>query len=188
MNLHAIRYYFSLKQISKQRLKFQHKICFKTDLKHLRLKTTPSISVASRLYRDGSFLKMYKNLQKSFLYLLLPNVNQLAQNNEFSNLYQQYESFCDINRVLFWKLMSINSLFSLKKLSSKRILFYLRPERRAVLVLLWLKNIIKLRKFDGGNSSPKLFLPLLSFISANKNTNEIFSLKLKIYKIRLLRG
>lgn len=188
MNLQKLQYHFSLKQISKQRLKFQHKICFKKTLSHLRLKTTPGISIASRLYRDGNFLRLYKNLQKSFLNILLPNIGQLPQNNEFNNLYQQYESFCDINRVLFWKLMSVNSLFSLKKLTSKRILFYLRPERRVVLVLLWLKNIIKLRKFDNGNCSPKLFLPLLSFISTNKNTNEIFSLKLKIYKTRLLRG
>lgn len=84
--------------------------------------------------------------------------------------------------------MSVNSLFNLKKLKNKRILFYLRPERRAVLVLLWLKNIIRLRKSDFKNLDPKLLQPALTFISSNKDSNDIFKLKLKIYKLRMSRG
>ena len=186
--MHKMYYNFSITQMSTQRIKFQHKICFKESLHHLRLKTTPAIAVASRLYRDGNFLRIYKQLQKSFLIKLLTNVKFLPQNNEFKNLYNQYQSFCDINRVLYWKLTAVNSLFSLKKLKNKRILFYLRPERRVVLILLWLKNIIKLKKKDNSNCSPDLFIPLLNFISANKNSNEIFNLKLKIYKLRMMRG
>jgi hypothetical protein len=79
-------------------------------------------------------------------------------------------------------------LFSLKRLNSKRILYYLRPERRMVLILLWLKNIIKLKKYNHSNCSTNLYVPLLNFISTNKSNSEIFSLKLKIYKMRLLRG
>lgn len=188
MNSHKIIFKFSVQQLSTQRVKFQHKICFKESLAHLRLKSTPAISMASRLYRDGNFLRMYKQLQKAFLTILLKNVSSLPQNNEFKNLYNQYQSFCDINRVLYWKLSSVNSLFSLKKLKARRILFYLRPERRIVLILLWLKNIVKLKKKDHSNCSPQLFLPLLSFISSNKNSNEVFNLKLKIYKLRLVRG
>lgn len=188
MRLHIIKYNFSLKQLSNQRLKFQHKICFKDSIKHLRLKTTPAIAMSSRLYRDGNFLRLYKQLQKSFVYKLLPNISGLPQNNEFKNLFKQYQSFSDINRVLFWKLNSINSLFSLKRLNSKRILYYLRPERRMVLILLWLKNIIKLKKYNHSNCSTNLYVPLLNFISTNKSNSEIFSLKLKIYKMRLLRG
>lgn len=188
MKLHISKFNFSLKQLSSQRLKFQHKICFKESLQHLRLKSTPAIAVSSRLYRDGNFLRLYKQLQKSFIYKLLPIISSLPQNNEFKNLFKQYQSFSDINRVLFWKLNSINSLFSLKRLNSKRILYYLRPERRMVLVLFWLKNIIKLKKSNHLNCSPKLYTPLLSFIFTNKVNSEVFSLKLKIYKMRLLRG
>jgi hypothetical protein len=101
MRLHIIKYNFSLKQLSNQRLKFQHKICFKDSIKHLRLKTTPAIAMSSRLYRDGNFLRLYKQLQKSFVYKLLPNISGLPQNNEFKNLFKQYQSFSDINRVLF---------------------------------------------------------------------------------------
>ena len=188
MKLLIIKYNFSLKQISIQRYKFQHKICFKNNINYLRLKTTPSIAITSRLFRDGNFLRLYKKLQKSFLYKLMPNISKLPQNNEFKNLFNQYQSFCDINRVLFWKLNSVNCLFNLKKLGLKKNLYYLKPEKRVVLVLLWIKNIIKLKKNDKLNCSVNLFTPLLNFISANKVNNEIINLKLKIYKIRLLRG
>ena len=85
----------------------------------------------------------------------------------------------------------INNEYSQRIVSNlffKRILFYLRPERRAVLVLLWLKNIIRLQKSDFKNASPKLLQPALSFIYSNKDSNDIFKLKLKIYKLRMSRG
>jgi hypothetical protein len=177
-----------MQQLSNQRLKFQHKICFKPSLSYLRLKTTPAISISSRLYRDGNFLRIYKKLQKAFLQILLTKVKSLPHNNEFKNLFDQYQSFRDINRVLFWKLTSVNSLFNVKKLKNKRILYYLRPERRAVLVLLWLKNLTKLKKKDYHNCDSSLFLPIFNFICFNKNNNDIFSLKLRVYKLRLVRG
>ena len=84
--------------------------------------------------------------------------------------------------------MSVNSLFNLKKLSNKRIIYYLPKERRQVVVLLWLKNIIRLSKRDYGNCTVELLKPLVRFVYTNKNTNEIFSIKLKIYKMRMMRG
>lgn len=188
MKLHINLYKFSIQQLSNQRNKFKQKICFKPSLAHLKLKTTPALAVASRLFRDGNFIRIYKQLQKSFLSTLLPSVNSLPQNNEFKNLFNQYHSFRDINRVLFWKLMSVNCLFNIKKLKKKKILYYLKPERRVVLVLLWLKNLTKLRKNDNHNCSPQLFYPIFNFVSSNKNANEVFSLKLRVYKLRLVRG
>lgn len=188
MNVLQLKFSFSMQQLASQRVKFQHKICFKPSLDHLKLKTTPAISIASRLYRDGNFLRIYKKLQKAFFTNLLTRVEGLPQNNEFKNLYDQYESFRDINRVFFWKIMSVNCLFNIKKLKNKRILYYLRPERRAVLILLWLKNLAKLRKKDYHNCDVDLFNPIFDFICANKNSNEVFSLKLKVYKLRLVRG
>ncbi len=84
--------------------------------------------------------------------------------------------------------MSVNTLFNIKKLKNKRIMYYLRPERRAVLVLLWLKNLVKLKKKNYKNCSIQLFNPVFNFIKTNKSVNEVFSLKLKIYKLRLVRG
>lgn len=188
MKLHLNFFKFSIQQLGSQRSKFQHKICFKDSLYHLKLKTTPSISIASRLYRDGNFLRLYKKLQKNFQTHLLTSVDFLPQNNEFKNLYEQYESFRDINRVFFWKLMSVNTMFNLKKLKNKKILYYLRPERRVVLVLLWLKSLTKLRKRDYNNLSPNLFKPIFDFICSNRGTNEVFGLKLRIYRLRLVRG
>jgi len=182
------KFFFSMQQLATQRLKFQHKICFKPSLSHLRLKSTPALAMTARLYRDGNFLRVYKKLQKAFFINLLQHIPQLPHNNEFKNLFHQYHSFRDINRVLFWKLTSVNCLFNIKKLKNKRILYYLKPEKRAVLVLLWLKNLVKLRKKDYNNCSFSLFTSLFNFIRSNKNVNEVFSLKLRIYKLRLVRG
>lgn len=188
MKVHSIVFKFSVQQIGSQRLKFQQKICFRQNLNHLKLKTTPSIAITSRLFRDGNFLRLYKKFQKAFFTSLLSKVGVLPQNNEFKNLYYQYQSFRDLNRVLFWKLMSVNCLFNLKKLKNTRILYYLKPDRRVVLVLLWLKNLTKLRKKDYHNCSPLLFTSIFNFICSNKNTNEVYSLKLRVYRLRLVRG
>lgn len=188
MYAHSLKYSFSVQQLGKQRLKFQHKICFKPTLSHLRLKTTPTTAIAGRLFRDGNFLRLYKNTQRSFFKLLVSTVDSLPHNNEFKNLYIRYFSFRDFNRVLFWKIMSVNSLFNLKKLDKKKIIYYLSPEKRQVVVLLWLKNIIKLAKKDFHNCNPQLLEPLAKFIYTNKISNDIFSIKLKIYKLRLMRG
>lgn len=179
---------FSVQQLAKQRLAFQHKICFRDSLTHLRLKTTPTVAVASRLFRDGNFLRLYKKTQKAFFHYILKLVSNLPHNNEFKNLFFRYYSFRDFNRILFWKIMSVNTLFNLKKLSNKRIIYYLPKERRQVVVLLWLKNIIRLSKKDYGNCNVELLAPLMKFIYTNKNINDIFSLKLRIYKMRMMRG
>lgn len=101
MILLNLKFLFSVQQLGNQRVKFQHKICFREDLTHLKLKTTPAIAISSRLFRDGKNLRIYKKLQKSFLNKLLLIVKYLPHNNEFKNLFYQYESFRDINRVLF---------------------------------------------------------------------------------------
>ena len=158
------------------------------DLSDLRGKSTPTIALVSRLFRDGKSLQLYKNCNKFFIQKLLKNIPTLSQNNEFKNLFYQYQSFTDFNRVLFWKLTAINTLFNLKKLKNRKLLYYLKPERRVVIVLFWLKYIIKLKKYDYHNNNLNLFNPLINFICANKNFNEAYHLKLKIYRLRVLRG
>lgn len=183
-----IIYTFSLEQLLNQRLKFQHKICYKTYNNHIRLKSTPTKAVATRLMRDGKFIKLYRNLYAFYFKTMYKNVRSLPENNEFKNLFFQYESFTDFNRVLFWRLSSVNALFNLKKLKTRRILYYLWPQKRLTTVLFWLKFIIKLNKNNNNNNTTKLYNPLIKFICVNKDINEIFHLKLKIYKLRLLRG
>lgn len=188
MYVHKLIALFSVQQLAKQRVAFRHKICFKESLTYLGLKTTPTIAVTARLFRDGNFLRLYRQTQKAFFKYIPSLVAQLPHNNEFKNLYFRYYSFRDFNRILFWKIMSVNTLFNLKKLSNKRIIYYLPKERRQVVILLWLKSIIKLAKSDYNNCRVDLLKPLIKFVYTNKNTNEIFVLKLKIYKMRMLRG
>lgn len=188
MLVHILRMNFSVQQLVAQRFKFQHKICYKNSLIELRGKSTPTIALTSRLFRDGKNLQLYKKCNKFFIQKLLKNIPSLSPNNEFKNLFYQYQSFTDFNRVLFWRLTSVNALFNLKKLKTRKLLYYLKPERRVVVVLFWLKNIIKLKKTDYHNNDIKLFNSLINFICANKNFNEAYHLKLKIYRMRVLRG
>lgn len=188
MKVLKINYNFSIQQLGSQRLKFKHKICFKKDRLALQKKTTPTIALSSRLFRDGNSLRLYKVCQRFFINSMLSKVSTLPHNNEFKSLFYQYQSFRDFNRVLFWKIMSINSLFNLKKLKNKKLLYYFKPERRCVLVLLWLKNIIKLKKNNYKNLNVSTFNPLFNFIFQSKENNNVYSLKLKIYKLRVVRG
>lgn len=146
MCLHKLIFTFSIQQLGKQRVSFKHKICFRPALEHLQLKTTPTSAITGRLIRDGKFLRIYKLLRTSLLTKVINTASQLPHNNEFKNLYYRYYSFRDLDRVLFWKIMAINSLFNIKKLSNKRIIYYLPKIRRQVVVLLWLKSVIKLAK------------------------------------------
>ena len=181
-------YNFSIDQMGNQRIKFQHKISFKNDRVPLKLKTTPTIAITARVQKDGKILKLYKNCQKFYINIVLPGIDQLSPNNEFKNFFHHHQSFKDFNRVLFWKIMSVNSLFNLKKLKNRKLLYYLRIERRMVLVLMWLKFIMKLKKNNIKNNTQALFKPVYKFIITQKETNEIFKLKLKLYKLRLVRG
>jgi hypothetical protein len=101
MLVHKFFFNFSIQQLTAQRLKFQHKICFKTDRSHLRLKTTPTLALTNRFFRDGKALRLYKNCNKFYLENVLINIGKLSQNNEFKNLFFLYQSFTDFNRVLF---------------------------------------------------------------------------------------
>lgn len=188
MFVHKSLFTFSIQQLTSQRVKFQHKICFKLDRQSLRLKTTPTLALTTRFFRDGKLLRLYKNCNKFFLENILVNIPKLSQNNEFKNLFYLYQSFTDFNRVLFWRIMSINSLFNFKKLKNRKLLYYLRPERRMVVVLFWLKYIVKLKKKNFKNNTPNLFNPLINFICSNREQNEAHHLKLKIYKLRVMRG
>ena len=188
MLVHNYIYNFSIQQLLNQRVKFQHKICYKTNLLQLRLKSTPTQALTNRLFRDGKFLKLYKNCNNFYLKNVLTSISNLPQNNEFKNLYNLYQSFTDFNRVLFWRIMSVNSLFNIKKLKNRKLLYYLKAERRAVVVLSWLKYMVKLKKLNFKNNNINLFNPIVNFICSNKPQSEAHHLKLKIYKIRILRG
>ena len=188
MLVHKYIYKFSIQQLINQRVKFQHKICYKVNSLNLKLKSTPTQSLTNRFFRDGKFLKLYKNCNNFYFKNIITNVINLPQNNEFKNLFYLYQSFTDFNRVLFWRIMSINTLFNIKKLKKRKLLYYLRTERRAVVVLNWLKYIVKLKKLNFKNNNANLFNPLINFLCSNKEQNEAHHLKLKIYKIRILRG
>lgn len=181
-------YSFSTDTITNYRSKFHYKICYRPTTLHLLKKMLPTIALSNRLFKDGKFLRVYKNCNKFYIYTVLRNAKLLPPNNEFKNALQYYKSFMDFNRVLFWRFKTINPLFNLKKLKKKKLLYYLKPERRAAVILSWLKSLIIAKKMDYANNTINLFNPLMKFIYLSKTPTEVDHIKLKIYRFRLLRG
>lgn len=183
-----IVYHFSTDSITNYRTKFHFKICYRPVTKNLLRKTLPTMALTNRLFKNGKFLRVYKNCNKFYLLKIVKNIKLLPPNNEFKNTFLLHRSFMDFNRVLYWRFRAINPLFNLKKLKNKKLLYYVKPERRAAVLLYWLKSMIIAKKQDYNNNTYNLFNPLVKFICIGKNSHELDLLKLRIYRIRLLRG
>jgi len=138
--------------------------------------------------RRGNFLKLLKTLLLFFRRFFLAYVKSLGINNELRNLYLYSFHLNDFNRVIFWRLNSISSIFNVKKIHKMKFVYFLRKERRIVTTLLWLKYIIKMKQSTLNNNNPKLFFPLFNILAANTKYNQMNTIKLRIYKSRLMRG
>lgn len=190
MNVHCllIIHYFSLTKLVKQKNIFKHKICYREKLIFLQNKQTPVSSIVTRVMRQGFYIKMLRTLMKFFVNLFLPYVRKLHINNEFRSVYLYNYSLRDFNRILFWKISTINALFNIKKTKKKQFVYYLKKGRRISTVLLWLKQIIKMKQNLIKNNNPSLFYPLFSLLTNNTKINQLHGIKLKIYRARLIRG
>ncbi len=182
------KYLFSFQTMFWARKRFQHKICFKPSLHFLKAKSLPTISLTTRLMKKGEFIKLYKFCLKFYLIKVLPVIKYLPDNSEFKTIFSLYRCFIDFDQILVWKLQTVNPLFNMKKLKKKKLLYYLRPERRIVLILQWLKALLKIKKKNQHNLNMNIFKPLFTFLATNKKNNITTHLKLKIYGWRLLKG
>jgi hypothetical protein len=83
-------------------IKFQHKICYNQKLNFLKLKSTPSKSIACRITKRGNFLKTYKQLKYFFYkFLLKTYFKKIPVNSNFLYLFYRYHSFKNFDSVLF---------------------------------------------------------------------------------------
>ncbi len=123
-----------------------------------------------------------------FITQFIPFIKKLPANNHLKVIYSLNYTLRDFNRILFWRIGMINSLFNFKKTKKKQFIYYLQKTRRINTVFLWLKSIIKMKQQVKQNNSPKLFSPLLILLTNNQKSNQLHKIKLKIYKARLLKG
>ena len=146
-----IKFLFCVKDIGDMRKDFQHKICYKKKYQFLNLKHTPSNSICTRLMKRGNFLKIYKVIKIFYYqYVLKKKFYSIPTSSNFLFFFRKYYSFRDIDRVLFWKFIQLESMFAYKvkifkkkKKQSNKLLF-ITGIKRTLLCVNILKNLIVL--------------------------------------------
>ena len=122
--LNNIKYNFCISNILEIKKKFQHKICYKKKYSFLNLKDNPTKSISTRLTKKGNFLKIYKFIKKFYLsHMLKTKYKSIPLSSSFLFFFNKYKSFRDFDRVLFWKYIQLDCMFSVKvkKIKKKKI-------------------------------------------------------------------
>jgi hypothetical protein len=97
-----LKYKFCINDIALLRKEFKHKICFKKKYEFLNLKVSPSMSIANRLMKQGKFLKIYKFFKRYYYtFMLRKQFKKIPLSSNFLFFFNKYNSFRDLDRVLF---------------------------------------------------------------------------------------
>lgn len=189
-----IVYNFCIKEIGEMRYSFKHKICYKKKYQFLSLKHTPSYAITNRLMRKGNVLKIYKILKK-FYYkdMLYKNFYKIPPLSNFLFFFNKYYSFRDFDRVLHWKLIQLDCMYTnkvsfyKKKKQQNSTLLFIRGVKRTLLCINILKFLILLKiQRKRKNINTKLFNPIFNYLTEDKK-NLAISVKHKIYKQKLMQ-
>lgn len=189
-----IVYNFCIKEIGEMRYSFKHKICYKKKYQFLSLKHTPSYAITNRLMRKGNVLKIYKILKK-FYYkdMLYKNFYKIPPLSNFLFFFNKYYSFRDFDRVLHWKLIQLDCMYTnkvsfyKKKKQQNSTLLFIRGVKRTLLCINVLKFLILLKiQRKRKNINTKLFNPIFNYLTEDKK-NLAISVKHKIYKQKLMQ-
>lgn len=184
-------YYYlrHLKLLIKNRKLFNHKICYKNRYKFLKFKSTVSKSLATRLFHHGKFLKTYKVCKKYYYnYFLKNNIKNLKENEEFFKYFNTYLNSRDFDQTLLWKIQQIDCIFDMKpnkKDPRYPYIYYIKDQKRFLLVLSWLKSIFMIEKKKYNNI--KLFKPLDNFLLSKQNESLIYNIKIQQYELKFLQ-
>lgn len=177
---------------------FKHKICYKPQYLFLRLKTTPTKSISTRVMVGGKFLKFYKLCKKYYtVFFLRKVVYLLNDNNIFKKQFNEYRLYRDFDMALFWRIHLVNSIFNLHaqysytKLKKKKqhvniYLAHIKGISRYMFVLSALKALIYCGKKNRQNLNIQMFSPLLNFLTEVNTKHAVTSIKLKAYQTKLV--
>jgi hypothetical protein len=101
-NFKKYNYKFSIESLSIYKTKFRHKICYKPAYKFLLFKSSTSQAISCRLFKDGKYLKMYKNCKKFYLKYFIYHMKTInLGNNLFLEAFENYQMLRDFDRALF---------------------------------------------------------------------------------------
>lgn len=188
-NKNDILFYKHLNLLIENRKYFNHKICYKKRYNFLKFKSTPTKSLATRLFNHGNFLKTYKLCKKYFYkYFLFNNIKKLDREDEFFKFFYNSVNSRDFDQVLLWKIQQIDCIFDMKlnkKDPKYSYIYYIKDQKRYLLVLSWLKCLFFLEKKKYNSLS--LFKPLDNFLLSKKTDNQIYNIKLIQYHLKLIQ-
>lgn len=203
-----IKCLYSTKNLAILKEKYNLQICFKQkSLVFLKQHCLVSKNLSNRIVIRGGYRCSYKQLKYFYITFLRDNFlkNSIKKNklliqtydiNYFLDAYEQsHYGFNDLDRVLIWRAIQINSIFKLiqtEKRKRKKYIYtsrlqFLPPYKRILVVWRWLSVLI--RAYTIKDKAWKVaYLPSLeNFLIAQAPYHIITDLKLQIYKLKLLR-
>lgn len=204
--LQTIKYSYSIKALAKNRQLYSLKVCYKSHLSFLKFQQNTSEVVANRIVNASNY--RFCRLTLNSFYIGFMRDNFILKNNEskysfktktvsfFINNFKQYIALKDLNRTLLWRALQFGSLFKVqitRKKKNKKIflnteVYFIRESHRILLVWTWLKFLIK--SFGAKNRGLNLQLQygLENFLGTSGGNSVVESVKLQIYRIKLLRS
>lgn len=198
------KYFYITKSIAQLRNLYNLKMCYKSHLNHLKYKTNFSLSLSNRLTINSNYYRSFKDLQYFYILYLRSNFSKTSKlleyrfksfnNYYFINNYKQYLALNDINRVITWRLLQLNSIFkiyiSLKK-KKKKLLYtsrlkFINQKYRILISWTWLKYFIK--SYSDKSNLKKLHYTLDNFFTMPEQKHVLTDIKFSVYKLQLLRS
>lgn len=202
----VIKYSYSIKALAKNRKLYSLKICYKKHLEFLKYQQNTAEAIANRIVSNTNY--RYCRQQVTSFYIQFLRDNFVLKNTAaahtfksknityFLSNFKQYIALKDLNRTFLWRALQYNSLFTVKitrKKKKKKIflnteVYFMRQSHRLLLIWVWLKAFIKAHGSSKRTLALQLQLSLENFFGTTGKNNAVESIKLQIYKIKLLRS
>lgn len=194
-------------KIAKIRKIYNLKYCYRSQLEFLKYRESIVKNLSNRIVKDSNYIYCYKNFNYFYINYLRSNFSyNLNYNLSFKfpdkniqfikNIYKNFQSMKDLNRILLLKAVQVNSLFKTitilkkkkKKIYQDTSIVFVPENKRILLVWSWLKFILKGTRKNNINMQHSIFPIVDNFLRYNKENNVIYDVKLQIYKMQLLRS
>ena len=129
---------YSSSTIGNIRCLYNLNLCFKKHLNFLKYKQSFSKALSNRIVKRSNYMRSYKDINYFYILYLRSNINSSIYKKNFTRnflsndvsvflyAYKQYVCLNDLNRVLLWRLVQLDSMFKLRTsiVKKKKKIFY----------------------------------------------------------------
>lgn len=207
MNFFKIKFFYTTENLSYLRALTASKICYKGNLKFLKLRHNLANSLSNRVVYGGNYVCSYKNMRRYYVNTLRATfLKQLSENytnyvlknfdnKDFLLNYFQYNAMKELDYALVWRASQTNSLFNIivtrkkkkKKFIYKQNAYFITSSKRLLFVWRWLSVIIRCHTVQKSKRQYALVPAIENFLMAPISSQILNNFKLYIYKLKLLR-